>query len=182
MNVFYCWILSFSVLFLVSHLFSHVFCLQDYFIIRSHPFFLWLSCLWSRTGWQQLHILGAACAGRPGDPGEGLLIGWGQVDHEEHPIWHILFRAAAGKLAPAAAQGGQQLTVPLRVLQIFQGDHIGQIQLPIQTEAPPAPTDQKAKDAHQKDEEGSRSYDDVGDGSGADDGFTWTLTLRARHS
>lgn len=102
-----------------------------------------------RTLRQKLYILRAAGAGSSGNPGERLLIGRRQVDHEEHSICHVLLGAWAGELLlpPAAAEGRQQLAIPLWVLQILQGDHVGQSQLSAESEAPPAPPEQEAKGA-----------------------------------
>lgn len=147
-----------------------------------HPSFISVARLRSRT-WRQLHVLGAGGAGGAGgsgDPGEGLLVRWGQVDHEEDAIRHVLLGAAAGEpvLPPAASDGGKQLAVPLRVLQVLQSDHVGQVQLTIQTDGASAPAYQKAEDTEEEEEEGGGCYGNIGDGAHADDGLTWTLTLR----
>lgn len=67
----------------------------------------------------------------------------------------------------AAAEGRQQFAVPLRVLQVLQGDDVGQAQLSVQAEAPAA-APQEAEGGDQE-EEGDGCYGDVG-GSGTDDG------------
>lgn len=176
----------------LSSLLSFVFCLDlvlDFFlydclVIQLHPlFFISAACLWSRTRWQQLHVLGAACAGSPGNPGERLFVWRGQVDHEEHAICHVLLRAGTGELVlpPTASDGGQQLTVPLWVLQVLQGDHIGQSQLTAKTEATPAAPHQEAKDTEEEEKDGDGCYGDVGGGSCTADGLTWGLALWVRH-
>lgn len=113
----------------MSSIFGIVLC--DSSVFYKYFFFIPAAGLWSRT-WRQLQIFGAACAGCSGNPGEGLFVWRGQVDHEEHAIRHILLGAAAGKLLPSvASEGGQQLAVLLWVLQVLQGNHVGQIQLSV---------------------------------------------------
>lgn len=139
----------------------------------SHKYFFFIPAagLRSRT-WRQLQIFGAACAGRSGNPGECLFVRRGQVDHEEDAVRHILLGAAAGELLPpAASEGGQQLAVLLRVLQVLQSDHIGQVQLSVQAEASSAPADVEAEDAEEDEEEGGGCYGDVGDRANAEDGL-----------
>lgn len=75
-------------------------------------------------------------------------------------------------LPPTAADGGQQLTVPLWVLQVLQGDHVGQSQLAAEAEATPAAPHQEAEDAEEEEEDGDGCYGDGGDGSCTDDGLT----------
>lgn len=156
----------------------HSFCLVIVFLLYvcffAHPppsFSLPPSCLRSRTRWQQLQILGAAGAGGPGDPGEGLLVGGGQVDHEEDAVRHVLLRAAAGKLTPATTEGGEQLAVLLGVLQVLQGDHVGQVQL-VEVKALPAPTDHEAEGTEDEEEEGGSCYGNERDGYRAVDGLS----------
>lgn len=156
------------------------FFLYDCFVVQPPVFFLLsAACLWSRTGRQQLHVLGAARAGSSGNPGKRLFIRRGQVDHEEHAVRHVLLGAGAGELVlpPTATDGRQQLTVPLRVLQVFQGDHVGQSQFAVKAEATPAAPHQEAEETDEEQEERDGCYADVGHGSCADDGLTWALAL-----
>lgn len=145
---------------------------DDGLVFQPHPFiFTSAARLQSRTR-RQLQVLRAARAGGSGDPGEGLFVGRGQVDHEEDAVRHVLIGAGAGELGlpPTAPNGGQQLAVPLRVLQVLQGDHVGQSQLAVQAEASPAAPQQEAEGTDEEEEEGDGCYGDVG-GSGTDDGL-----------
>lgn len=76
-------------------------------------------------------------------------------------------------LPPAASEGGQKLAVPLWILQVLQGDHVGQAQLAVKAKSSLAAPDQKAEDAEEEEEEeGDGCYDNIGDGCCADDGLT----------
>lgn len=79
-------------------------------------------------------------------------------------------------LPPTAADGGQQLAVPLRVLQVLQGDHVGQSQLAAKAEASAATPQKEAEDAEEDEEEEDCCYGDVGS-SGTDDGLARVLVL-----
>lgn len=152
----------------------------DCFVVQPPlSFLLSAACLWSGTGRQQLHVLGAARAGSSGNPGERLFVRRGQVDHEEHAVRHVLLGAGAGDLVlpPTATDRRQQLTVPLRVLQVLQGDHVGQSQFAVKAEATPAAPHQEAEETDEEQEERDGCYADVGHGSCTDDGLAWALAL-----
>lgn len=165
---------------------THTFCLTSVFQflhygrlgLQSHPFFTSAARLWSRTRGRKLQVLGAARAGSSGDPGERLFVRRGQVDHEEDAVCQVLLRAGAGELMlpPTAADGGQQLTVPLRVLQVLQGDHVGQSQLIAEAEASAATPQKEAEGTEEDEEEEDCCYGDVGS-SGTDDGLARVLVL-----
>lgn len=155
-------------------------------LVAQPPAFLFPSAhgLQTWTGRQQLNVLAAAAgAGGSGDPGERLLVGRGQVHHEEDAVRHILFGAGAGQLVlpSTAPDGGQQLAVPLGVLQVLQGDHVGQAQLPVQAKAASAAPHQEEEETEEEEDEGDGSHSDVGDGFCTDDGLAWALALWVKH-
>lgn len=160
----------------------HVFCfcsvldffLQNRLVLFSSPLLLVPAArLSTGTRRQQLHVFGAARARGSRNPGERLLVWRGQVDHEEHAVRRILLRADAGQLVlpPAASDGGQQLTVPLGVLKVLQGDHVGEAQLAVEAETSSAAPHEEGEDAEEEQEEGGGRYADVGDGSCVNDGL-----------
>ncbi|TNN50419.1 hypothetical protein EYF80_039345 [Liparis tanakae] len=104
-----------------------------------------------------------------------------RVDHEEHAaVRRVLLGAGVGHLVPSAASdGGQQLAVPLRVLQVLQGDHVGQAQFAAEAEAEAvaAAPRHEAADADQQEEEGDGCKGDEGDGPHAHDGLAGALAL-----
>lgn len=171
-----------SLFFLLLYIaFSFLARLFSFFLFRRllfhhHPIFsVSAAKLWSKARWQQLHVPAAAAgAGSSGDPGECLFIRRGQVDHEEDAVRHVLLRAGVGDL-PVASDGGQELTVPLWVLQVFQGDHVGKSQLSTEAEALSTTPHYKTQGAEEESEEGDGRYGDVDGGSWADYGLAWTL-------
>lgn len=87
--------------------------------------------LWTQLGLQifylyRLYVFGAGEAGRPGDLGERFLKGRREVDHDEDPVRPV--GAGAGVALHVPGEGGEELRVALRVVEV-QSNDVGQAQL-----------------------------------------------------